>query len=157
MRRVFCNDRRLIKPRRFACVTNDTYFEYNNGLILNKDVLFEDLGDVNGFGFDFAFPNMRVAVFKNVDHNYTWYNMEPAKMPNLRHICLATRYDDSIIYRFPKYMNVWYHISDKHLNPHCVPRSNLFIWNHDALINFIERLPTQKLQVLTTDRMRKHD
>jgi glucosylceramidase len=35
--------------------------------------------------------------------------------------------------------------------------TEIVIWDHNALITFIGRLPTQKLQVLTTDRMRKHD
>ena len=154
---LHAKNHRLIKPRPVTVVTNDTYFEYNNGLILDKAVLFEYLGDVHPFGYDFSFPNLRVAYFINCDHNYTLYNLEPERMPNIRHICLATQYDASIVYRFPKKTNVWYHISSKHYKPQCKPRSNLVIWDHNALITFIGRLPTQKLQVLTTDRMRKHD
>jgi len=148
MRRVH-----LIKPRPVTVVTNDTYFEYNNGLILNKAVLFEDLGNVNAAGFEFSFPNLRVAYFRNCDKNYIWDNLEPERMPNVRHICLATPYDGEIVYRFPRKTNVLYHISSKHFKSSCEKRDNIVLWNHDTLISFIESMPKQKLQVLTTDRM----
>jgi hypothetical protein len=148
---------RLIKPRSIARITNDTYFEHTNGLILNRAALFENLADMHHSGYSFAFPNMRVAYFINCDKNYTWYNVEPERMPNLRHICLATRYDSEIVYRFPKKTNVWYHISRKHFrsNIGASTASNVVIWDHDTLVNFIDRLKTQPLQVLTTDRMRR--
>lgn len=150
---------RLIKSRSVVRISNDTYFEHNNGLIMNRAALFKDMSDLNGWGYSFSFPNMRVAYFVNCDKNYSWYNLEPERMPNIRHICLATRYDGAILCRFPKRTNAWYHISRKHWKPNyqASDMSNIVLWDHEVLMQFIESLPYQKLQVITADRMRKRD
>lgn len=139
-----------ILPRRrpTAFITNDIYFEHNNGLIFNKAAIFKNLVDTSPLGYDFMFPKLKFAYFVDCDKNYTWQNVEPERMPNIRHIYLATPYDTSLIYRFDS-KDVYYHISSKYFKSNEISnlKKNITVWNHYTLMSYIEHLPTQKINI----------
>lgn len=124
-------------------ISTDTYFSIGGGVVLNKNIIFDGLSH----GYEFYFPKLTEGYFINCSKSYLWYNLEPEKMPNIKHIFLDSNYDETIIYRFPRSTKVRYYISSEYFNHEYNTLSNIKILENGVIKKRIEEFKIVNLKL----------